>query len=103
MPAAGSVEPWLERAVVIFTALDASAGVAQKPPAFVPPPSMMLRDRKKAGGGKGSPARPSTSARRPEAVVLEQIPDPEVLADVPHAPKKLPRVILHVRPPQDDR
>ncbi|KZP21521.1 Arginase/deacetylase [Athelia psychrophila] len=98
IPAAGSVEPWLERAVAIFAALDPGAG--QKPPAFVAPTSMTLRGRKKADAGGGSPA---LSARPLDAGATEQAPQAEIPADAPPAPKKLPRVILHVRPPQDDR
>ncbi|KAF7975628.1 hypothetical protein HWV62_9063 [Athelia sp. TMB] len=114
---AGSMEPWLERAVALFSALDAGAAQSSplKPPAAVAPRSMTLRDRKKATGlahsVDGNPSHQPVSARKEPAEAGEpsigkvstEASSNGTLEALPAAPKKLPRVILHVRPPPDER
>lgn len=131
LPAAGSTEPWLDRAVAIFAALDAgSAQYTTQASSKPAPSSMTLRERKKpAGLGRAvdtSPSRAPTSKRDAPTVEansrkIENSSVPPSSSnqetsrtngplgsgaentDAPSMPKKLPRVILHVRPPPGDR
>ena len=126
LPMKAPLEPWLERSIVIFSILDAGSAQYLTPPArnaaSVPPSSMTLRERKKPGhsaqstptsspsrdkGGRknkspgddkqkkglSSPIGDDVSSSGPSAKEDSQDPDST------GAPKKLPRVILHVRPP----
>ncbi len=69
MPAPGSVEPWLERTLHIFGALNEQAmqatGSATRSAAPIPRSDRTLRDRTK---GKGTPSNASPSSTRSKLV-----------------------------------
>jgi len=99
--------PWLDRALAIFSSLDASPAhtvTARAPP---PPSSMTLRDRKKptsAANSATSSPRAKATASTTEAVSTESSssedsgPSASASAVASAAGKKLPRVILRLGP-----
>ncbi|KAF7364681.1 Histone deacetylase HOS3 [Mycena venus] len=93
--------PWLDRALAIFSSLDASPTHTVKPRAPPPPSSRTLRDRKKPNSaassprGKLTPAASTTEAANAESSSSEDSP-PNASASA--AGKKLPRVILRLGP-----
>ncbi|TFK34787.1 histone deacetylase domain-containing protein [Crucibulum laeve] len=130
LPAAGSIEPWVERTLAILLPLDAVSSPSTRSSTPIPPSSRTLRDRTK--GNSASPGPPPTSARRPvstagrgkptssKPIVTLKVPpvvappppaysdsssnpsstDEEVDIETPVA-KKLPRVILKLgKPPE---
>ncbi|KAJ7490690.1 Arginase/deacetylase [Mycena latifolia] len=90
------LHPWLERAVAIFSSLDASPAISAPPRAPLPPSSMTLRDRKKPNSAASSPrgkaVAPPAEASSSESSSSEDSPPPSA------AGKKLPRVILRLGP-----
>uniref|UniRef100_A0A0W0G0J6 Putative histone deacetylase complex protein n=1 Tax=Moniliophthora roreri TaxID=221103 RepID=A0A0W0G0J6_MONRR len=117
-----SSEPWLERAVAIFTSIDANGAaiLAASPKAasrskVVPPSSRTLRERKKpvsttesqnAKSQKGSHAVPVAQEDASDASLLSSLSDsegdqvvaPALGGGVSGTEKKLPRVILRLGP-----
>lgn len=96
----GTNESWLDRAVVIFSSLDAGSAqyMAQasslRPAVSIPPSSMTLRERKKLSGlglSVGNSDLPTPGSSQIENLVNSS----ESVA----VPKKLPRVILRMGPP----
>ncbi|KAJ6585574.1 histone deacetylase complex protein [Mycena capillaripes] len=93
--AQANLHPWLDRALAIFSSLDATPAKVPTPRASLPPTSMTLRDRKKpssaASSPRGKPAASTTEAASAESSSSEDASSSAV-------GKKLPRVILRLGP-----
>ncbi|KAF9011989.1 histone deacetylase domain-containing protein [Cyathus striatus] len=123
LPAPGSMDSWLERAVSIFTPLEGPAPAFSRSVAPIPRSDRSLRDRSKIKSASSSPSRKSTSATKAKRTVREEnaggtatdsLKAPQAYyesdgssltsLDSDHEPpvtKKLPRVILRVgKPPE---
>lgn len=106
----GRPEPWLERAVSVFNAIDVKPPAPAPAPSAVPTPTRVLRERPPRSAAASPPAskgkaKATTTAMAPLGhesdspltdLSASEGEQPAVAAVVA---KKLPRVILHVRPP----
>ncbi|KAJ6544597.1 Arginase/deacetylase [Mycena vulgaris] len=93
-----NVHPWLDRAVAIFSSLDASATLSALPRAPLPPTSMTLRDRKKNPNSAASSPRSKAIASTAEPSSSESSSSEDSPPSASAAGKKLPRVILRLGP-----
>ncbi|KAJ8591919.1 Arginase/deacetylase [Rhizopogon salebrosus TDB-379] len=101
-------EAWLARTSELLLHLDVNRTQLQQSRHWVPPTSMTLRDRKKPSSGSSTPevARKPGKGTHTYAVssgssASVSASDSETVSPPRVAAKKLPRVILHVRPPTD--
>ncbi|OJA15834.1 hypothetical protein AZE42_04033 [Rhizopogon vesiculosus] len=97
------LEPWLARTSELLLHLDVYRTPLQQSRRWVAPTSMSLRDRKKPLSGSSTPEvarKPSKGAQAlAQTVSSSSSSTSESEAVGTLHPKKLPRVILHVRPP----
>ncbi|KAF8215203.1 histone deacetylase complex protein [Mycena galopus ATCC 62051] len=89
-----NLNPWLDRALAIFSSIDGSPPPTSTPRAPPPPSSMTLRDRKKPNSTTSSPRG------KPAALTAEASAESSSSEDSSQisAGKKLPRVILRLGP-----
>ncbi|PPQ77079.1 hypothetical protein CVT25_014892 [Psilocybe cyanescens] len=77
LPSKGSVEPWLERTLTIFSSLDESASRATastpRSAAFVPPSSRTLRDRTKGKNAVPGPSPSSKGVKRASTKAKQEV------------------------------
>ncbi|KAF7348121.1 Histone deacetylase HOS3 [Mycena sanguinolenta] len=92
-----NVNPWLNRALAIFSSIDGSPPPTSTPRAPPPPSSMTLRDRKKPNSTVSSPrGKTAASATEASAESSSSEDSPQVVSG-----KKIPRVILRLGPAPD--
>ncbi|KAH9480787.1 Histone deacetylase HOS3 [Psilocybe cubensis] len=71
LPAKGSVEPWIERTLSIFSSIDGSASTTSSRSTFIPPSSRTLRDRTK--GREAMPKSPPASSASTKPVSSSKV------------------------------
>lgn len=95
-------EPWLTRTSELLSHIDVYRTPPQPSRNWVPPTSRTLRERKKLSRNSSTPEvaskpREDTQTPVPMSSTSASTSESEVVS--PLVAKKLPRVILHVRPP----
>ncbi|KAG1735207.1 arginase deacetylase [Suillus lakei] len=104
--ASADPEPWLTRTSELLSHLDVYRTPPQPSRNWVPPTSRTLRERKKVPRNSSTPevvCQPGKGTQTPVSVSSISSTSPstsESEAVSPLTAKKLPRVILHVRPPE---
>ncbi|KAJ6453097.1 Arginase/deacetylase [Mycena sanguinolenta] len=94
-----NVNPWLDRALAIFSSIDGSPPHTSMPRAPPPPSSRTLRDRKKPNSTTSSP-RGKIAASAAEAQASAESSSSEEAPQIVSG-KKVPRVILRLGPAPD--
>lgn len=97
------LEPWLTRTSELLSHIDVYRTPPQPSRNWVPPTSRTLRERKKLSRNSSTPevaSKPGKDTQTPVPMssTSASVSESEVVS--PLIAKKLPRVILHVRPPE---